>query len=194
MPLGRKVGLDSSGMSRGLPSYQVASWSSQTYGHNRYGPKMGGCAPLGNGELGPNLTQCDQGQDLPARQISSWSIQPFGHNTPMLQTDRTDRQWSHSTGQTVLQMVAPKPQTNDAKNRTFCSCTRVVKCQSCGNKFSAKTVFLGIQSKPNSIVICQQKKHQSQVHQEATSHWMSCCELITLVIAISALIFWWLNF
>ena len=29
--------------------YQVASWSTQPFGHNRYGPKIGGCAPLGRG-------------------------------------------------------------------------------------------------------------------------------------------------
>jgi len=29
--------------------------------HNRYGPKTGSCAPLGEGELGPHLTQCGHG-------------------------------------------------------------------------------------------------------------------------------------
>jgi len=52
--------------------------------------KLGVCAPLGEGQLDPNLTQCGQGRGLPACQVSSWSIQPFGHNTPTLQTDRTD--------------------------------------------------------------------------------------------------------
>ena len=48
--------------------------------------------PLGEGELGPHLTQCYQGRGLPACQISSLSIQPFGHSTPTLQTDRQYRQ------------------------------------------------------------------------------------------------------
>ena len=35
------------------------------------GRKLGGYAPLGEGELGPHLTQCGQGQGLPACQVSS---------------------------------------------------------------------------------------------------------------------------
>jgi len=31
--------------------YQVASGSIRPFGHNRHGPKIGGCAPLGEGEL-----------------------------------------------------------------------------------------------------------------------------------------------
>jgi len=56
---------------------------------------LGGCAPLGEGEVGPHLTQCGQGQGLPACQVSSWSVQPFSHNsdsTPTSQTNRQDRQ------------------------------------------------------------------------------------------------------
>ena len=56
---------------RPIPSYQVASLSTQPFGHNRYGPKIGGCAPLGERELGPHLTQCGQGQVLHACQVSS---------------------------------------------------------------------------------------------------------------------------
>jgi len=33
-------------LGRGLPPYQVASWSIQSFGHNRHGPKIGGCAPF----------------------------------------------------------------------------------------------------------------------------------------------------
>jgi len=72
----------------------------------------GGCAPLGEGELGPRLTQCGQGWGLPARQASSWSVQPFGHSARTSQTDRqtgqTDRQRTDSIGRTVLQTVAQK--------------------------------------------------------------------------------------
>jgi len=35
------------------------------FGRNRYGPKMGGCASFGKGELGPHLTQCGHGRGLP---------------------------------------------------------------------------------------------------------------------------------
>jgi len=61
----------------------------QPFGRNGYGPKIGGCALLGDGELGPQLTQCGQVRGLPACQISSWSVKPFGHNSPTSQTDRT---------------------------------------------------------------------------------------------------------
>jgi len=30
------------------------------FGHNRHGPKLEGCAPLGEREVGPYLTQCGQ--------------------------------------------------------------------------------------------------------------------------------------
>jgi len=33
----------------------------------------GGCAPFGDGELGPRLTQCGLGRGLHPRQVSSWS-------------------------------------------------------------------------------------------------------------------------
>jgi len=46
----------------------------QPFGRNRYGPKIGGYAPLEEGELCHHLTQCGQGRGLPACQVSSWSI------------------------------------------------------------------------------------------------------------------------
>ena len=54
------------------------------------GRKLAGSAPLGEGELGPHLTQCGHGWGLPTCQVSSWSIQPFGHNRPTLHTGQTD--------------------------------------------------------------------------------------------------------
>ena len=56
------------------------------------GRKLWGLCPLGEGELGPYLTQYGHDRGLPASQVSSWSVQPFGHSAPMSQTDRTDRQ------------------------------------------------------------------------------------------------------
>jgi len=58
-------------LGRGLPPYQVASWSIQRFGHNRYGPKIGeGCVPFGEGKLSLHLTQYGQGRSLPACQVS----------------------------------------------------------------------------------------------------------------------------
>ena len=47
MPLGVELGphLIQCCPVRGLPSYQVASWSIQPFGHNKNGPKIGGCSP-----------------------------------------------------------------------------------------------------------------------------------------------------
>jgi len=39
-------------LGQGLPFYQVASWSIEPFGHNRYWPKIGGCAPFGGGGPG----------------------------------------------------------------------------------------------------------------------------------------------
>jgi len=45
------------GLRRGLPQYQVASWSIQPLGHNRHGPKSGGGAvPLFSGSWIPSNT------------------------------------------------------------------------------------------------------------------------------------------
>ena len=44
------------------------------------GRKLGNCAPLGEWELGPHLTQCRLGRGIPPYQMASWYIQPFGHN------------------------------------------------------------------------------------------------------------------
>ena len=60
-------------LGRGLPPYQVASWSTDM------GQNWGLC-PFGDRGLGPHLTQCRLGQGLSPCQVSSWSIQPFCHN------------------------------------------------------------------------------------------------------------------
>jgi len=74
--------LTQSRLGRGLPSYQVASWCIQPFGHNRNGPKIGEGAPLHfwEGELGLHLAQCGLNQGPPLCQVPSWSIQRFGHN------------------------------------------------------------------------------------------------------------------
>jgi len=44
------------GLGRGLLTYQVASSSIQSFGLNGHWTKIGGCAPFGEGKLGPHLT------------------------------------------------------------------------------------------------------------------------------------------
>jgi len=44
-------------LGRGLPPYQVVSWCLCPFGHNRHGPKTGGCVPLffwGGGAVSPS--------------------------------------------------------------------------------------------------------------------------------------------
>jgi len=50
------------------------------HGHNRHGPKRGGCCAPFAGELGRRLTQCGLGRGLLPYHVASSSIQPFGHN------------------------------------------------------------------------------------------------------------------
>ena len=88
-------------LGRGLPPYQVESWSMQPFGRNGYGPKIGGLCPFGGGELCPHLTQCGQGRGLPACQVSSWP----SNRLATIHRHRQDRQWSDSIGRTILQMV-----------------------------------------------------------------------------------------
>jgi len=47
-PLGMELGphLTQCCPGRGLPPHQVAPWSTQPFGHNRHGPKIGGLCPL----------------------------------------------------------------------------------------------------------------------------------------------------
>jgi len=45
--------LTQSRLGRGLPPYQVASWFIQLFGHNRRGPKIGGCASFSLGSWVP---------------------------------------------------------------------------------------------------------------------------------------------
>jgi len=81
----------------------------QPFGRNRYGPKIGGCAPLGEGELGPYLTQCGQGQGLYLR--AKFRLDPSNRLAKVhehYRQDRQDRQPTDSTGRTVLQTVAQK--------------------------------------------------------------------------------------
>jgi len=66
------------GMVRGLPSYYVASWSTQQFGHNRHGPKIEGlCSLFGEGAMGPHVTQCRLGWEayLPTK----WHLDPSSH-------------------------------------------------------------------------------------------------------------------
>jgi len=77
------------------------------------GRNLGGCAPLGEGELGPHLTQCGRAE---AYLLAKFRLDPSNRLATVHerhrqtgQTDRqTDRQRTDSIGRTVLQTVAQK--------------------------------------------------------------------------------------
>ena len=103
------------GLGRGLPLYQVASWSIQSFGHNRHGSRFiwmqawpvsvncavgrGAAVPLSWGKLGPHLTQCAWAKAYfhikpPQSTPSSILIHPTVWQQYTNVTDRQDRQWS----------------------------------------------------------------------------------------------------
>ena len=47
MPLGMKVGLGPGDISATAEQVLSSSWDGRPFGHNRHGPKIGGCAPFG---------------------------------------------------------------------------------------------------------------------------------------------------
>ena len=86
----------------------------------------GGRAPLGEGELGPHLTQCGQGWGLPACQVSSWSVQPFGHNTPTVAQLVNFRscyyrngKWHKKVGKSTPLALPSSNTSHSAQNRSF---------------------------------------------------------------------------
>jgi len=109
MPLGVELGphLTQFCPDRGLPPHQVASWSTQPFGHDRHG----GSAPFWRGELGPYVTQCGLRRGLSSYQVTSWSIQPFGHNRygPKIGGLCPLRQgrWVHSSSNTMWPGTRP---------------------------------------------------------------------------------------
>ena len=93
----------------------------QPFGHNRYGPKIGGLCPFREGELGPHLTQCGQAE---VYLCAKFRLDPSNRLATVheryRQTVRTDRQRTDSIGRTILQTVAQKPRLAAAailKNR-----------------------------------------------------------------------------
>jgi len=94
-------------LGRGLPSYQVASWYIQPFGHKNMGRKLGVLFPFGERELGPYLTQCGRAE---AYLHAKFHLDPSNRLTTIhqryRQTGQTDRQQCDSIGRTVLQTVA----------------------------------------------------------------------------------------
>ena len=96
------------GLGRGLPSYQVTSWSIEPFGHNRYGPKIGGGTlyPFGREESG---SPCNNVARAEVCLLAKFHLDPSNRLATIHQRhrqDRVDKQRSDSIWRTVLQTVA----------------------------------------------------------------------------------------
>jgi len=107
-PLGGELGphLTQSRLGRGLPPYQVASYAIQSFGHNGYGPKIGGAVLLLGGARSPSKTMWPGPRPtcIPSLILIRPTVWPQYTNVTDRQTDRTGQR-SNSIGWTVLQMV-----------------------------------------------------------------------------------------
>jgi len=97
VPLSGQLGphLTQCRLGRGLPSYQVASWSVEPFGTTDVGENWGGlCTYFLVGELGPHLTQCGLGRG--AYLHIKWHLDPSNRFATVHQrhtdTVRQDRQ------------------------------------------------------------------------------------------------------
>jgi len=96
------------------------------------GRKLGGCALFGEGQLGPHLTQCDQGRGLcmPSlilirpRRPTVWSRYS---NVTGRQTGQ-DNVRTDSIGRTVLQTVATVLQTAAQNRAVWSNFTKIFSC------------------------------------------------------------------
>jgi len=71
----------------------------QPFGRNGYGPKIGGCAPLGEGELGPHLTHCGQGRPAEAYLHAKFHLDP---SNPLATIHQCYRQTEGQDRQTTV--------------------------------------------------------------------------------------------
>jgi len=89
------------------------------------GRKLGGCAPLVRGELGPHLTECGQADAYlrakfhldPSKRLSTIHQRHRQTDRTDRQERQTDRQRTDNVGRTILQMVAQK-RTSGQSNLT----------------------------------------------------------------------------
>ena len=113
VPLSCRAGTPSKTMWPGPRSTSVPSgvfihpvvWPQRTLDKN-----WGGCAPLGEGKLGPHPTQTRLGWGLPPYQVASWWIQPFGDNKNEPKIRGLPPFWGRGTGTPSSTMwLGPRP-------------------------------------------------------------------------------------
>jgi len=90
------------GLGQGLPPYQVASRSIQPFGHNRYGPRIGGCAPFW-GARSPSDTMS------PGPWPTKWHFDPSNRFATIHQRHRQNRTDNNSIARTIYKQ-SPKNQ------------------------------------------------------------------------------------
>ena len=115
VPLWGELGphLTQCGLGRGLPLYQVTSWSIQPFGHSRHGPKIGeveGLCPFGEGSWVPIWHNVARAEAYLRDKFHLDPSNPLAtvHQRYRQRDRQTDRQRSDSIGRTVLQTVAQK--------------------------------------------------------------------------------------
>ena len=100
----------------------MASYSIPPFGHNRYRPEIGGCAPLGEGGArSPSNTMWPGSRPTctPSFIVIHRTVWPQYTNVTDRTNRQTERQRSDSTGRTALQTVAQKTrQTRDCNMST----------------------------------------------------------------------------
>jgi len=85
-------------LGRGIPPYQVASWSIQPFGHSRHWAAIESAMSFPWGSWVPKYNTIWLGRGLSPYKVASWSIQPFSHNIPTLQDRQTDKHGAIANG------------------------------------------------------------------------------------------------
>jgi len=116
----------------------VASWSIQSFGHNRHWPKIGGVPLWGEGAGSPSEKMWPGSRPtfMPSFILIHLTVWPQYTNATD-RTDRTDRQRrrSDSIVRTVLQPVAQKPRCSDAMVRSWSPWSQSNNSRTKGRKF-----------------------------------------------------------
>ena len=105
-------------LGRGLPPYQVASWSIQPFCHNRQAPKIGGGAAVPTlGGAGSHLTQWPgpSPTSIPIGILIHPTVWP--QYTNVTRQTHIDRQQYDSIRRTILQTVTQKLQGQKCNNK-----------------------------------------------------------------------------
>ena len=116
--LGRGGGfhLTQSRLDRGLPPYQVESWSMQPFARNRYGPKLGGVPLWVRGSPSNTMWPGSRPTCVPSFILIRPTVWPQWTNV----TDRQDRQTDRRTRQRRCPIAYGEPFYKRSPKKTHC--------------------------------------------------------------------------